>query len=183
MLLLALFATSLRAWSGETDVVIGTPIAGRCRPELEPLVGFFPNTLALRIDLSGDPTFVELVRRVRAVCLGGFAHAEVPSDIVVRALDAREDPPSPLYRVMLSFPNAPFARPTFEGLELEVEELDQPRGFHDLLLEVVERGEGASLCWEYNCELFDRRTAERMADDFAGRAMRNLEPFNHSLAR
>ncbi|WP_394846946.1 amino acid adenylation domain-containing protein [Pendulispora brunnea] len=170
MILLAMFAASLSGWSGQTDVVIGTPVSGRNRPELEPLVGFFPNTIALRIDLSEEPTFAELVRRVRTVCLGGFANADVSIDQVMAALDVTR-----LYSVMLTLQHEAIDRPVFEGLELEVEELEQVTGFHDLLLDVEEQGDGAILVWEYNLDIFDGPTVHRMANDFDIRAMRRLE--------
>ncbi|WP_394828938.1 amino acid adenylation domain-containing protein [Pendulispora albinea] len=177
MVLLAVFAESLRAWSGQTDLVIGSAVAGRTRPELEPLVGFFPNPVALRIDLSGAPTFRELVGRVRTTCLNAFANADVPSDAVAHALGVRGDPPPPLYRVVFAQPPKElFARPIFEGLKLEVEEIDQEaRGFHDLVLELVELDQGASVTLEYNCDLFDRATAERMLDDFRSRVRRTVD--------
>ncbi|HET6231552.1 MAG TPA: condensation domain-containing protein, partial [Longimicrobiaceae bacterium] len=86
MTLLAAFQVVLSRWSGQTSVVVGTPIAGRTRPEVERLIGFFVNTLALHTDLSGDPSFREAVRRVRTTMLGAYGHQEIPFDLLVDEL-------------------------------------------------------------------------------------------------
>src|SRR5207244_7735702 len=87
MTLLAAFDTLLHRYTGQDDIVVGSPVAGRTCVEIEGLIGFFANTLALRINLSGDPTFRELLGRVRAVALGAYAHQELPFDTLVVALD------------------------------------------------------------------------------------------------
>ncbi|HEX8770848.1 MAG TPA: condensation domain-containing protein, partial [Acidimicrobiales bacterium] len=91
MTLLAALAVTLSRCTGSDDIVVGTPVAGRVRPELERLIGFFVNTLALRVDLSGDPSFVELLQRVRTTALEAFEHQELPFETLVRELDPFRD--------------------------------------------------------------------------------------------
>src|SRR4029079_7760678 len=91
MTLLAAFQALLARYSGQEDIVVGTPIAGRTRVEVEGLIGLFVNTLVLRTDLSGQPSFGELVRRVRAVTLGAYAHQDLPFELLVEALHPERD--------------------------------------------------------------------------------------------
>src|SRR4029077_11051637 len=101
MTMLSLFAVLLQRYTAEHDLVIGTPIANRGRSELEPLIGFFLNTLALRIDASDDPVFTELLERVRGVPLGAFAHKDLPFEVLVRELQpSRSLSANPLFQVM-----------------------------------------------------------------------------------
>ncbi|MFP2898098.1 condensation domain-containing protein, partial [Corallococcus sp. 4LFB] len=92
MALLAAFQVLLLRYSGQEDLVVGTPVAGRGRREVERLVGFFANTLALRLDASGDPTFLALLGRVRDVCLGAYAHQDLPFEQLVDLLVPQRDP-------------------------------------------------------------------------------------------
>ena len=89
MTLLAAFQLLLSRYSGAKDIVVGTPVAGRTRIETEALIGFFINTLVLRMDLSGDPTFKELLKRVKEVCLGAYEHQELPFEKLVGGVAAR----------------------------------------------------------------------------------------------
>src|SRR5205823_13072884 len=91
MALLAAFETLLHRYSGQEDFCVGTPVAGRTRPELEGLIGFFVNTLVLRADLTGDPSFRELLGRVRETALGAYAHQALPFEALVEALQPRRD--------------------------------------------------------------------------------------------
>ena len=102
MTTLAAFATLLSRYSGQTDVVIGTPVSGRSRTEFEPLIGYFSNTLALRVDLSGNPTFRELMARVREVSLGAYSHQELPFERLVELQPERDVSYNPIFQAMFS---------------------------------------------------------------------------------
>ena len=116
MTVLAAFQLLLARYSGQDDVVVGTPVAGRTRPELEGLIGFFANTLALRTDLSGDPTFGQLLRRVREATLGAFAHQELPFEKLVEALQPeRSLAHAPVFQVALALQDAAGAPPSSPG--------------------------------------------------------------------
>jgi hypothetical protein len=108
MLLLTAFQVLLMRYSGQTDIAVGTPIANRTRVEVEGLIGFFVNTLVMRSDLSGNPTFLDLLRGVREVCLGAYLHQDVPFEKVVEALEPERDMSrTPLFQVMLVLQNTP----------------------------------------------------------------------------
>ncbi|MBO0871081.1 MAG: AMP-binding protein, partial [Micromonosporaceae bacterium] len=112
MVLLAAFQAVLARWCGQDDIVVGTPVAGRLRPEVENLIGFFVNSIVLRTDCSGDPTFDDLVARVREVCLAAYAHQEVPFERIVEQLHpVRDLARSPLFQVAFALQNAPAETP------------------------------------------------------------------------
>ncbi|HVB27458.1 MAG TPA: amino acid adenylation domain-containing protein, partial [Mycobacteriales bacterium] len=120
MALTAAFQTLLHRYTGQDDVVVGTPIANRRRRDLEDLVGFFVNTLVLRTDLSGNPTLRQLLRRVREVTLGAYAHQELPFQTLVETLAPRRDLSlTPLFQVMLVLQNAPLPALALPGLALQ----------------------------------------------------------------
>jgi amino acid adenylation domain-containing protein len=164
MTLLAAFKVVLARYSGAVDVVVGTPIAGRSRAELEPLIGFFINTLVLRTDLSGNPTFRELLGRVREVTLGAYAHQDVPFERLVEELQpARELSHAPLFQVMFVLQNAPKPSLELPGLTLAQVELDVGTAMFDLSLSVEETPRGLFGVLEYNTDLFDASTIKRLA--------------------
>jgi len=167
MVLLAAFKVLLLRYTGQEDVVVGTPIAGRGRAELEGLIGFFVNTLVLRTDLSGDPTFPELLGRVREVTLGAYAHQDLPFERLVEDLHPQRDlSRNPLFQVVFVLQNAAMAPPVLPGLLVEVREGDSGTSKFDLTLNLEERGEGLC-CWiEYSTDLFDPERIKRLAGHF-----------------
>ncbi|HEU4596976.1 MAG TPA: amino acid adenylation domain-containing protein, partial [Pyrinomonadaceae bacterium] len=164
MTLLAAFETLLARYTGETDIVVGTPIANRNRAETEPLIGFFVNTLALRTDVSGDPTFAELLARVRDVALDAYAHQDVPFELLVETLQPERDlSRTPLFQVMFVLEDDPSARLELPGLTLRVEPLTNGTSKFDLTMFVEESGRCVV---EYSAELFDAATVRRLAGHF-----------------
>lgn len=167
MVLLAAYAYVLHRWSGEDDLVVGTPVAGRGLPETESMFGFFVNTLALRVDLAGAGTFRELVRRVRDVCVEGFAHQDLPFEQVVQELDSdRKGGRSNLVNALLTLTNVPLGPLLLPGVEVVVPE--QPRSGTDLDLSLeftpVDGSGGLEGWLIYSTDLFERSTAERIAE-------------------
>ncbi len=164
MVVMAAYQALLSRYSGQTDFAVGTPVAGRNRPEVEPLVGCFVNTLVLRGDLSGDPTFLELVRRTRTRAIAAFAHQEAPFEKLVDALHLpRELSHTPLVQAMLVLHNTPNPEVRLSGLTLSGMELHNGATKLDLTLELREGKDGLQGGLEFNTDLFDRRTAEQLA--------------------
>ncbi|MGZ3460459.1 MAG: condensation domain-containing protein, partial [Archangium sp.] len=167
MVFLAAFQALLSRYSGQPDVVVGSPIAGRDRSEVEGLIGFFVNTLALRVQASGGVSFRELVGRVRESCLGAYAHQEVPFEQLVDALQRERDVSrSPLFQVMFALQDA---LPALELPGVSVDEFTFQPGMakFDLTLFVRETADGWEGSWEYNADLYDEATVERMAGHYA----------------
>ena len=165
MTLLAAFFALLSRYSGEPEVVIGTPIANRTRRVTEELIGFFVNTLALRVDGSAEPSFTELLRRVREVCVQAYGHQEVAFEQLVEELEPeRSLSHSPIFQVMMVMQNAPRRELRLPALELsmmDVGEQDVEVKF-DLTLTLMEEGEQIG-CWlSYRRELFDEETIGRV---------------------
>ncbi|HEX7243234.1 MAG TPA: amino acid adenylation domain-containing protein, partial [Longimicrobiaceae bacterium] len=168
MTTLAAFQLFLAKQAGMDDVVVGTPIANRPLPELEGLVGFFVNTLALRTDLSGDPTFRELLRRVRETVLGAFAHQDLPFERLVQELAPdRTLAHAPLVQAVFSQGGSSGgAPPPFAGLEATRERVWDPPAKFDLTMTVQELGGALRGELLYDADLFDAATAERMSERF-----------------
>ena len=169
--MLALFSTLLSRYSGQDDVVIGTPFAGRNRSELESMVGYFINPLALRVDLSGDPTFTELLSRARETTLEAFENADVPYETVVRATNPERDlSQTPVFQAMIVYHNPAWQddRPRFEPQGIRCTEISHEKGWSkfDLLLGASERKIGMNTTWEYSTELFKAATVRRMTEHF-----------------
>src|SRR5205809_153698 len=165
MTLLAAFSTVLQRYSGHDDIAVGSLIANRTRSELEGLIGFFANTLVLRIDLSGDPTFRELLRRVRNVALGAYAHQDVPFEKLVEELKpARHLSRSPLFQVAFVLQNAPAAEVRLPGLTVSSGSgwIDSRVSKFDLTLNMDDSKPG-SISFEYSTDLLDAATIDRMA--------------------
>jgi amino acid adenylation domain-containing protein len=165
MTLLAAFQTLLHRYTGQRSISVGTPIAGRNQAEIEPLIGFFANTLLLRTDLGGNPTFEALLARVRDAALGAYAHQDLPFEVLVEELQPeRSLSYSPLFQVMLSFQNrAPSASEPL-GLSLQAVDFDLGVVKFDLELAAVERAEGVLLSLEFNTTLFEPATGTRILE-------------------
>jgi amino acid adenylation domain-containing protein/non-ribosomal peptide synthase protein (TIGR01720 family) len=167
MVLLAAFEALLGRYSDQEDFAVGVPVATRGRPELEGLIGFFVNVLPVRADLSGDPSFVELLARVRKACLGAYAHQDVPFERLVHELQPRRDlSRSPLFQAAFVLQNAPPLTLQFGGLTLTPLDLYQGTSRSDISLSMVETEKGFSGGVIYNRDLFEAATAARLADDF-----------------
>ena len=161
--LLAAFQTLLYRYTEHDDIVVGTPIAGRNRTEIEGLIGFFVNTLVLRTDLSGDPTFRELLRRVWKVVLEAYTHQDLPFEKLVEELHPeRNFGRSPLFQVMFVLQNVPMATLRLTGLSVTAFEVDSETAKFDLTLSMVEEAGSLRGSVEYNTELFDGATIGRM---------------------
>ncbi|HEX6287863.1 MAG TPA: condensation domain-containing protein, partial [Herpetosiphonaceae bacterium] len=167
MTLLAAWQTLLARYSGQTDIAVGTPIAGRVRPELDGLIGFFVNTLVLRTDLAGNPSFAALLERVRAVCLDAYAHQDLPFELLVEQLQpARDTSRTPLFQVMFVLQNTP--RPALRVPELAVEPLQLARTTtkFDLTLTLSETRQGVAGELHYRTDLFDAGTMGRLGQQY-----------------
>jgi amino acid adenylation domain-containing protein len=168
VLLLAALQTLLHRYTGETDLVVGAPVANRGRPELEGMVGFFLNTLVLRGDLSGDPTFAEVVRRARGVVLDALANQEVPFELLVDELrPGRRADRNPLFQVMLVLQSEPAVPDLAPGVRLRPFPVEVPASKLDLTLFAAETRDGLRLTLEYSTDLFHRATARRMLGHLA----------------
>ncbi len=160
---LAAFQALLARWTGQDDVVVGSPIANRTRREIEEIVGFFVNTLVLRGDLSGDPTFRELVARTREAALGAYAHQDLPFEKLVDEVQPERDlSRNPLFQVMFALQNAPGSELELPGLRLTWEPPKSGTSKFDVMLWAQERGGELDACFEYNTDLFDAPTIHRL---------------------
>ncbi|HEX2076290.1 MAG TPA: amino acid adenylation domain-containing protein [Longimicrobium sp.] len=164
MALAAGWAALLHRWSGQDDVVVGTPVAGRTQPQTEPLIGFFVQTLALRMDLSGDPSFRALLGRVRQATVEAYAHQEVPFDQLVDELKVeRSLSHPPLFQAMISLQNASGAGPELPGLRVETVGAEVGAGEGYLMLYMEEGQRGLDAVLRYPTDLWDAATMERVA--------------------
>ncbi len=173
MTLLTAFVILLSRYSGQEDIIIGSPISNRNRVALEPLIGFFVNTLVLRTRLEGNPTFIELLQQVRQMALDAYAHQDVPFDQLVETLQPqRHLSHSPLFQVMFVLQNSPVSK--LELGDLQVTQIELTRGTaganFDLTLSMQEKDSelGTELigAFEYNANLFNADTIARMVESF-----------------
>jgi amino acid adenylation domain-containing protein len=155
MTLLAAFQTLLHRYTGQDDIAVGSPIAGRTRSETEGLIGFFVNALVLRVDLSGDPTFREVLRRVRNVALGAYAQQDLPFEKLVEVLQpARDLSRSPLFQVLFNMPDVSNRRMDVAGLKVEILSSPPALSKYDLTLYAIEQNGSIRLQLVYNTDLF-----------------------------
>ncbi|NEO48979.1 MAG: amino acid adenylation domain-containing protein [Moorea sp. SIO4A3] len=167
MTLLAAFQILLYRYTGEEDIIVGTPIAGRDRIEIEQLIGVFINTLVLRTQLNGNFTFSELLAQVREVALGAYAHQDIPFEKLVEELQAERDlSHTPIFQVLFQLRNLPSQVVEVQGLKFQDFQFDRGIAQFDLTLDIVDRTQGLFCVFEYNRDLFDGSTIERMAGHF-----------------
>ncbi len=167
MTLLAAFVTLLSRYSGQQDIIVGTPIANRNRSEIEPLIGFFINTLVLRTQLSGNPRFTELLAQVKQVCVEAYDHQDVPFEQLVDALQpGRNLSHSPLFQVMLVLQNTPAEQLKLSGLTMSRLALEHLTAKFDLTLSLEETPQGLVGSIEYSTDLFKADTIARMVGHF-----------------
>ncbi len=167
MTLLAAFKVLLNCYTRQDDLLVGTPVANRNRLEIEGLIGFFVNALVLRTDLSGNPTFRELVRRVRRVCVDAYAHQDLPFERLVEELHTERDlSRNPLFQVMFVLQNAPLRAVELPGLSLNPVIADGGTTHFDLTLHIVDTEQGLLATAAYNTDLFDADTITRMLAHF-----------------
>ncbi|HET6762666.1 MAG TPA: amino acid adenylation domain-containing protein, partial [Longimicrobiaceae bacterium] len=162
MTMLAAFSVVLGRWSGQDDVVIGSPIAGRSRGETEPMIGVFINNLVMRTDLSGAPSFRTLLGRVRDVTLGAYAHEDLPFERLVDALDVpRSTSHTPIFQVLFNLLTPQDVQGGGAEMPDEVTEMDEPAKY-DLSLTVADLGTDMGATLNFNVDLFDSATIRRM---------------------
>jgi amino acid adenylation domain-containing protein len=167
MTLLAAFQTLLYRYTNQEDICVGSPIANRNRREIEPLIGFFVNSLVLRTDLSGNPSFQELLGRVRQVALDAYAHQDLPFEMLVEQLQPeRSLSYTPLFQVMFSLQNAPMETLALSGLSFDLLEIDIGIAKFDLSLSMEETEKGLKGSFEYSTDLFDAGAIARTIEHF-----------------
>ncbi len=167
MVLLAAFKVVVARHTGREDIVIGTPIAGRRRTELEGLIGFFLNTLVLRSDLSGNPAFSEIVTRVKRTTLGAYDHQELPFEKLLEILQPmRSTAYTPVVQVMFNLHNEPGGTLELDDVGVTPFSVDRGTAKFDLSVAVVEGSNGLQVGFEYNTDLFDKQTVARLLGHF-----------------
>lgn len=167
MLLLAGFKTLLSRYTGQDDIVVGTPIANRSRAEIENLIGFFVNMLVMRTDLSGDPSFAELLVRVRETSMGAYAHQDLPFEKLVQELQPERNLNlSPLFQVLFALHNKPSGTLELAGITFTPWETDRETAKFDLFFGMSDENEGIGMALEYNTDLFDAETIRQLLANF-----------------
>jgi len=167
MTLMSAFKTLLYRYTTQKDIIVGLPISIRTHAELEGLIGMFVNTLVLRTNLSEEPSWRELLTRVREAALGAYAHQELPFELLVKETQpARNLARPPIFQVMFDYQNAPMPALVLPGLDIAGFEIDSGTAKYDLTVELAEVGDTVRGWFEYNSDLFDKPTIERMAGHF-----------------
>jgi amino acid adenylation domain-containing protein len=163
MLILAAFKALLSRYTGANDIVVGCPVAGRSRADAEQLIGCFINMLPLRTDLSGDPSFRELLRRVKETSLGAYANQDVPIERLIQELRPPRDLSRiPLFNVLFNYRNVPKVDVPEGGIRIEDFACPQPGALLDLSLELADSPAGLECAFEYDADVFDTATVEGM---------------------
>jgi amino acid adenylation domain-containing protein/non-ribosomal peptide synthase protein (TIGR01720 family) len=168
MALLGAFYVLLHRYTGDEQLCVGTPIAGRKTKEVEQLVGLFVNTLVMKVELGGGQSFREVIGRVREVALGAYGHQELPFEMLVEHLQPeRSLSHSPLFQVMFSVESIPRETLNIADLKIDPLEIDPRTAKFDLSLDIVDRGQTLTGVFQYNNDLFDAATVQRMIKHFA----------------
>lgn len=184
MTLLAGFNALLYRYTGQEDILIGSPIANRNRSEIEGLIAFFVNTLVLRTALSNNPSFAELLQQVREVALGAYTHQDLPFEKLVAELQLERNlSHAPLFQVWFVLQNAPVSTLDLPGLKLSFLETESGTVRHDLKLDLTETAEGIKGFFEYKADLFNATTIARMAEFFERLLVLVVEEPNIKLTR
>ena len=180
MTLLAAFQVLLYRYSGQQDLTVGSPIAGRTKRETEDLVGLFINTLVLRADLSGKPAFDEFLKRVRNVALEAYAHQEVPFEKLVEALVSERDlSRAPLFQVLLTLQAAAHSEARLGAAKLETYLIDTDTSKFDITLVMNENASEINCMWDYATDLFDESTMEQMIANYQALLASIVEDVQH----
>jgi alpha-ketoglutarate-dependent taurine dioxygenase len=167
MALLAVFYSLIARWSGDEDLCVGSPVAGRTRTETEGLIGFFANTLVLRTNLGGNPTFREVLARVKETALGAYAHQDVPFERLVEIVRPTRDPGrNPLFQVNFRFRTAPPPTIQLNGLQTAPADVDPGIARFDLALDLWDQRDGLGGYFEYCTDLYSEATMLELKDAF-----------------
>lgn len=167
MLLMAAFNVWLYRHTGQEDIVIGAPVAGRNRPETEGMIGYFANTLALRSKLSGLISFRQFLHSVREVALQAYTHQDLPFELLVEALQPERDlSHNPIFQVVFALQNVPLTELKLRDISVSFLEIEHQAAKFDLSLIIWHGSNGLTCSFEYNTDLFDTSTIIRMADRF-----------------
>ena len=163
MTLFASYLVMLARYSGQDDIVVGTPIAGRVREQAEPLIGDFVNMLAVRTDLSGDPSFRELLDRVKKTALDAYEHQDLPFEKLVEDLEhGRDLSRAPIFQTIFILETSPPPPPPMQGLQVEILDFDTPTAKNDLILILAEDTRGLKVKLEYRTDLFNKENIDRL---------------------
>ncbi len=167
MTLLSAFDVLVHRFSGQTDLLVGTPVAGRTESDVENMIGYFANTIVMRTNLEGDPTFRELVAKNRDIALAAFSHQDLSFERLVEELQPeRAMSYNPIFQVMFTFQNQPLSMPDFPAVAASWNQFHTATCKFDLWLGMEEQDGGLMGHFEYNTDIFDRTTIERLHQSF-----------------
>ena len=182
--LLAAFATLVHAYTGADEVIVGSPVAGRTRESLQPLIGFFANTVVQRVDVFGAPSFSALVARARDESRAAIAHQDLPFEKLVEELHPSRDPAhNPVFQLMLSYYDSDPDGLTLPGCRVAMVPADTSTAKFDLTLSITRAGDRLSARLEYSTDLFAAQTAEAFGEQFAAVLGRAVAAPDQSIGR
>lgn len=167
MMLIAAFTVLLHRYSGQTDIVVGMPVANRNRPEIESLIGFFINAVVLRLDLTHTPSFHEYLRRVRQIMLTGLDHQNLPFEKLVEVLQPQRDlSRQPLYQIMVAPQGSPLDTLNLPDIDARAIQMHSGMSKFDMTLYLEETAHGVNAALEYSTDLFEATTIARMVEHY-----------------